>query len=81
VINEKDAFYSVYKKAISEMLVYPKYNVTSILIGDLKKAFQPTFTTRPTGQGTGLGLSLSYDMVTAHGGELKVKTNEGQGSF
>lgn len=44
------------------------------------KIFQPFFTTKPTGQGTGLGLSLADDIVKAHGGELKVETKEGEGT-
>jgi signal transduction histidine kinase len=45
----------------------------------MNKVFQPFFTTKPTGEGTGLGLSLSYDVVTkGHGGHLSVQSVEGE---
>jgi len=55
-------------------------NGTGIPKKVLEKIYQPFFTTKPAGQGTGLGLSLSYDIIKAHGGELKVESKEGEGS-
>lgn len=57
-----------------------KDNGAGIPKESLEKIFQPFFTTKPTGQGTGLGLSLSYDIIKAHGGDVKVKTKEGEGT-
>jgi two-component system, NtrC family, sensor kinase len=68
------------KKLHDKIEVYVKDNGTGIPQKALDKIFQPFFTTKPTGQGTGLGLSLSYDIVKAHAGELKVETAEGEGS-
>jgi signal transduction histidine kinase len=63
---------------MAEIIV--KDNGIGIAEKSIDKIFQPFFTTRPTGQGTGLGLSLAYDIVKAHGGEIKVEAKEGEGS-
>ncbi|HEU4860922.1 MAG TPA: ATP-binding protein, partial [Chitinophagaceae bacterium] len=68
------------KKEKDKVEIKVKDNGNGIPQKVLDKIFQPFFTTKPTGQGTGLGLSLSYDIVNAHGGELKVETKEGEGS-
>ena len=68
------------KKSNGKVEIKVRDNGNGIPQKDLDKIFQPFFTTKPTGQGTGLGLSLSYDIVKAHGGELKVETKEGEGS-
>jgi signal transduction histidine kinase len=68
------------KKFGDKVLISVKDNGNGVPQKVLDKIFQPFFTTKPTGQGTGLGLSLSYDIVKAHGGELKVETREGEGS-
>jgi two-component system, NtrC family, sensor kinase len=68
------------KKEGNKVLISVKDNGTGIPQKVLDKIFQPFFTTKPTGQGTGLGLSLSYDIVKAHGGELKLETKEGEGT-
>jgi signal transduction histidine kinase len=60
------------KRVGDKVLISVKDNGPGIPQKILDKIFQPFFTTKPTGQGTGLGLSLSYDIVKAHGGELKV---------
>ncbi len=68
------------KKAGDKVLISVKDNGNGIPQNIVEKIFQPFFTTKPTGQGTGLGLSLSYDIIKAHGGEIKVETKEGEGS-
>lgn len=68
------------KKDGNKVLIAVKDNGNGISQKVLDKIFQPFFTTKPTGQGTGLGLSLSYDIVKAHGGELNVETKENEGT-
>ena len=68
------------QKIDNQVFIRIKDNGSGISAKALEKIFQPFFTTKPTGQGTGLGLSLSYDIVKAHGGELTVETKEGEGA-
>ena len=69
------------RKEKDKVEIKVKDNGTGISQKVIDKIFQPFFTTKPTGSGTGLGLSLSYDIVTkGHSGELKVETKEGGGS-
>ncbi|GAA4314446.1 hypothetical protein GCM10023115_28420 [Pontixanthobacter gangjinensis] len=83
--NSSDALYepkvsiSTHKEA-NQVLIRVKDNGCGIPKKNLDKIFQPFFTTKPTGQGTGLGLSLSYDIVKAHGGVLEVETQKGKGT-
>jgi signal transduction histidine kinase len=66
------------RKIGNKIEITVKDNGNGIPKKSLNKIFQPFFTTKPTGEGTGLGLSLSFDIITkGHGGELKVHTEEG----
>ena len=69
------------KKVDDTVIITVADNGNGIPQKNLDKIFQPFFTTKPTGQGTGLGLSLAYDIVTkGHNGEIKIETKEGEGS-
>ena len=61
-----------------KVLIQIRDNGLGIKPSILDKIFEPFFTTRPTEQSTGLGLSLSYDIIKSHGGELTVESMEGE---
>jgi signal transduction histidine kinase len=88
-VNEKKAhFDGTYEPSVSvctrkldgRVEIHVKDNGNGIPKNIVDKVFQPFFTTKPTGQGTGLGLSLSYDIIKAHGGEIKVESKEAEGT-
>ena len=69
------------KQSGSQIFIQVKDNGNGISDSIKSKIFQPFFTTKPTGEGTGLGLSLAYDIITkGHGGTLEVNSTEGVGS-
>jgi len=68
------------RKEKEKIEIKVKDNGTGVPKNVVDKIFQPFFTTKPTGSGTGLGLSLSYDIIKSHAGDLNVKTIEGEGS-
>ena len=68
------------RESANSLIISVKDNGNGIPDAIKEKIFQPFFTTKPTGQGTGLGLSLSYDIIKAHGGEIRVESKEGKGS-
>jgi signal transduction histidine kinase len=69
------------RKEGNQVVITVRDNGTGMSPRVVDKVFQPFFTTKPTGEGTGLGLSLSYDIITkGHGGSLSVQSSEGEGS-
>jgi signal transduction histidine kinase len=66
------------KKSGNRVTITVSDNGNGIPQNIVDKIFQPFFTTKPTGEGTGLGLSLSYDIIKAHGGEINVESKEGE---
>jgi two-component system, NtrC family, sensor kinase len=72
---------SVQTKKTGEMVeIKVSDNGNGIPKNIIDKIFQPFFTSKPTGQGTGLGLSLAYEIIKTHGGTIKVETKEGEGT-
>lgn len=67
-------------KTDNQILITVSDNGPGIPTSIQQKIFQPFFSTKPTGEGTGLGLSLSYDIIKAHGGEIEIQSKEGEGA-
>jgi two-component system NtrC family sensor kinase len=74
------AFFIYTTRIYNKIWIHLRVNDNTIPQKVVDKIFQPFSTTKPTGQGTGLGLSLGYDIIKAHGGETKVDTKESEGS-
>lgn len=68
------------KKELDKIIIVVRDNGNGIQQNIINKIFQPFFTTKPTGEGTGLGLSLAYDIIKAHGGKIKVETKLDEGA-
>ncbi|HNQ00003.1 MAG TPA: ATP-binding protein, partial [Bacteroidia bacterium] len=62
------------------IIVSVKDNGMGIAANQMEKIFQPFYTTKPAGQGTGLGLSLAYELIKAHDGEISIQSEQGKGS-
>jgi len=81
IANNYEPIVTIKTKKIKDKIeIIVQDNGTGIPQHIMEKIFQPFFTTKPTGQGTGLGLSMSYDIIKAHGGELRVDTHVGEGT-
>ena len=83
-VNNNCGYYAVFicepEKLNDKVKISVKDNGDGIPEKIRDKIFQPFFTTKPTGQGTGLGLSLAYDVVKAHGGDIRVESTNEKGS-
>jgi two-component system, NtrC family, sensor kinase len=79
--NDYEPIVSISTKVLdNKIMIMVEDNGMGISKNVLDKIFQPFFTSKPTGEGTGLGLSMSYDIIKAHRGEIKVESKEGEGS-
>jgi signal transduction histidine kinase len=80
IANYKPRVEVITKQSGDHVIITITDNGNGIPEKNREKIFQPFFTTKPTGQGTGLGLSLSYDIIQAHGGSINVESKDGEGS-